>query len=75
MKGTKVERRKIEEKNQFRLIYIYIYIYGNVTRKLPVYIYWGQELVPVEEIGRGCGRVNMVQILCTHVCKWKNDTC
>jgi hypothetical protein len=20
-------------------------------------------------------RMNMVQILCTHVCKWKNDTC
>jgi hypothetical protein len=24
-----------------------------------------------EEVGKGCGRVNMVQILCTHVCKWK----
>jgi hypothetical protein len=24
---------------------------------------------------KGYGRVNMVQILCTHVCKWKNDTC
>jgi hypothetical protein len=21
-----------------------------------------------EEIGKGCGRVNMVQMLCTHVC-------
>jgi hypothetical protein len=28
-----------------------------------------------EDMGRGCGRVNMVQILCTHVCKWKNETC
>jgi hypothetical protein len=28
----------------------------------------------VEEVGKGCGRVNIVQILCTHVCKWKNDT-
>jgi hypothetical protein len=27
-----------------------------------------------EEVGKGHGRVNMVQILCTHVCKWKN-TC
>jgi hypothetical protein len=28
-----------------------------------------------EEVGKGCGRVNMVQILCTHGCKWKNETC
>jgi hypothetical protein len=28
-----------------------------------------------EEVGKGCGRVNIVQILCTHVCKWKNETC
>jgi hypothetical protein len=28
-----------------------------------------------EEVGKGCRRVNVVQILCTHVCKWKNDTC
>jgi hypothetical protein len=28
-----------------------------------------------EAMGRECGRVNMVQILCTHVCKWKNETC
>jgi hypothetical protein len=28
-----------------------------------------------DEEGKGCKRVNMVQILCTHVCKWKNDTC
>jgi hypothetical protein len=36
---------------------------------------WGG-LVPVggEEVGKGCGRVNIVQILCTHECKWKNDT-
>jgi hypothetical protein len=27
----------------------------------------------VEEVGKGHGRVNIVQILCTHVCKWKND--
>jgi hypothetical protein len=24
---------------------------------------------------KGVGKVNMVQILCTHVCKWKNETC
>jgi hypothetical protein len=27
-----------------------------------------------EEVRKGCGRVNIVQILCTHVCKCKNDT-
>jgi hypothetical protein len=29
----------------------------------------------VENVGKGCRRVNMVQILCTHACKWKNDAC
>jgi hypothetical protein len=24
-------------------------------------------------VGKGHGRVNMVQTLCTHVCKWKNE--
>jgi hypothetical protein len=28
-----------------------------------------------EEVGKGCRRVNMVQILCTHVHKLKNETC
>jgi hypothetical protein len=27
-----------------------------------------------EEVGKVCRRVNMVQILCTHVCKQKNET-
>jgi hypothetical protein len=33
-------------------------------------------LVPVGGGGReeGDRRVNMVQILCVHVCKWKNET-
>jgi hypothetical protein len=46
---------------------------------------WAELLLPVgeggfgtsgsgEEVGKGCKRVNMMQILCTHVCKWKNDT-
>jgi hypothetical protein len=26
------------------------------------------------EVGKGYRSVNMVQILCTHVCKWKYDT-
>jgi hypothetical protein len=34
-------------------------------------------LVPIEweELGKGCGKVHIVLILCTHVCKWKNETC
>jgi hypothetical protein len=28
-----------------------------------------------EEVGKGCRRVNMMQTLCMHVCKWKNDIC
>jgi hypothetical protein len=28
-----------------------------------------------EEVGKGCRGVNTVQILCTHVCKMKNETC
>jgi hypothetical protein len=28
-----------------------------------------------ENVGKGYRRVNMVQKMCTHVCKWKNDTC
>jgi hypothetical protein len=28
-----------------------------------------------EEVGKGCGRVNIAQIPYTHVCKWKNETC
>jgi hypothetical protein len=29
----------------------------------------------VEELGKECKRVKMVQILCAHVYKWKNETC
>jgi hypothetical protein len=29
----------------------------------------------VEDEGKGYGMVKIVQILCAHVCKWKNDTC
>jgi hypothetical protein len=28
-----------------------------------------------EEVGQEYRRVRMVQILCTHACKWKNETC
>jgi hypothetical protein len=28
-----------------------------------------------DDIRKGCSRVNMVQILNTHVCKWENETC
>jgi hypothetical protein len=35
-----------------------------------VWYQWEGELM-----GKGHGRVNTVQVLCTHVCKWKNDSC
>jgi hypothetical protein len=37
----------------------------------------GSGLVPVggEDVEEGCKRLNIVQVLCTHVCKWKNYTC
>jgi hypothetical protein len=28
-----------------------------------------------EDLEKGCRRVNMVEILCTHVYKWENETC
>jgi hypothetical protein len=28
-----------------------------------------------EDVGKGCRRVNMAQILYIHICKWKNETC
>jgi hypothetical protein len=28
-----------------------------------------------EEVGKECRKVNIVQILCAHECKWKNDIC
>jgi hypothetical protein len=27
-----------------------------------------------EEVEKGCRKVNMVLILCTHLCKWKKDS-
>jgi hypothetical protein len=28
-----------------------------------------------EDVGIGYRSMNMVLILCTHICKWKNETC
>jgi hypothetical protein len=28
-----------------------------------------------EDVGRGCRRMDIIQILCTHVCKWKIEGC
>jgi hypothetical protein len=39
----------------------------------PAWVSWHQW--EGEEVGKGCKRVNMVQIKCTPVCRWKNDTC
>jgi hypothetical protein len=27
-----------------------------------------------EKVDKECRRVNIVQVLCMHVCKWKNET-
>jgi hypothetical protein len=29
------------------------------------------QFLPGEDVGKGCVRVNIVQLLYTHVCKWK----
>jgi hypothetical protein len=93
MTYNKVERRKIEEMNQFRF---YIYIWKCHKKILCVAILNKQkchffsftksvtrrpEQGPVcrtvdtsgsgEKVEKGYGRVNIVHILCTHVCKWK----
>jgi hypothetical protein len=44
------------------------------NRSWPVYVGFGTSRRR-EVAGKGCRRVNMVQKLCTHVCKCKNDTC
>jgi hypothetical protein len=28
-----------------------------------------------EDVGKECGRMSIMQILYTHECKWKNETC
>jgi hypothetical protein len=28
-----------------------------------------------EDIKKGGRRINVMEIFCTHVCKWKNETC
>jgi hypothetical protein len=28
-----------------------------------------------KDIKKECRRMNVVEVLCTHVCEWKNDTC
>jgi hypothetical protein len=28
-----------------------------------------------DDIRKGCRRVNILEILCSHVCKWKNEIC
>jgi hypothetical protein len=46
-----------------------------VEQVLPVEVGWGGTSGMGEDVGRGYRRVNMVQILFTHVYKWKNDAC
>jgi hypothetical protein len=65
----------ISNKQKFHFFYFFFYKLENrrVEQALPT---WGR-LVPV---GGGGGRergrrMNIVQIMCTHVCKCENDTC
>jgi hypothetical protein len=88
-KGINVERRKIELMNQFRvIIHMYMemsqgnsmYSYLKQTKMLFFFFYKIREggVIPVlgeEGVGKGCRKESMVQILCTHVCRWKNETC
>jgi hypothetical protein len=55
---------------------------GNVTRTFFFFYTMGEQVLPDrvgttgrEEVEKGRGRVNIVQIHYTHVCKWKNETC
>jgi hypothetical protein len=50
----------------------------SVNRRIEQVLPWvrgGWYQLRGEEMGKGYGRVNIVQILCTHVWKWKKDTC
>jgi hypothetical protein len=42
-------------------------------------MYWGWGRAGTRErrevMGKVCRRVNTVQNMCAHVCKWKNKTC
>jgi hypothetical protein len=34
-----------------------------------------KQYLPIDYMRLGCRRMNILQILCTHICKWENDTC
>jgi hypothetical protein len=62
----------ILNKQKCHIFFFFLYKIGEQEGETgPV---WGRRLVPVEGgcyVEKGCGRVDMVQILWTHVCKWK----
>jgi hypothetical protein len=45
-----------------------------VSRTVPACGGWYQWGERGKEVRKGCGKVNIVQILCTRVYKWKNDS-
>jgi hypothetical protein len=46
------------------------------NRKAEQVLFWGVDTSGRgKDVERGCRRVNKVQILYTHVCIWKNETC
>jgi hypothetical protein len=49
--------------------------YKNKEQKVQTGVVWEVGIIEGEDIRKGCGRMNMMEILFTHVCKWKNDAC
>jgi hypothetical protein len=54
---------------------IFFFFYKNGEQEGKTGPVWGLVSVAGKEVGKGCRRVNMVRIPCTHVCKWKNEIC
>jgi hypothetical protein len=59
---------------QTKKSFFFFYIIGvQKVRTGPVWEGWYHRRE--KEVGKGCGRVNIMQKSCNHVCKWKNYTC
>jgi hypothetical protein len=62
---------------QTKISVFYFYFFTKIKNRRKKQFLSGGGLVPVagEDVGKGCGRMNLMKILCTHVCKWQNETC
>jgi hypothetical protein len=62
----------MSQRNQYISILNKKKFYKNGEQNARTYLVWGVGTSGKrEKVGKGCRKVNMVQILCTHVCKWK----